>query len=112
MWVVAAAEGRIALYEKLAHGGADLIPIGQSITPQSLEALAQFLRQAYAQKQYEQLLIIGSPNDVCWVQSLLPEEVAGCVVAEIRYTLLPSWFQHTPHMPELTHALNNVLVAR
>ena len=100
----------MALYEKRQQGcGAELIPLGQEIVPLSLESLVALLKTKYAQKQFEQLLIIGSANDLSWVQSLLPEEIANCVVAEIRYPLIANWFNETPHMKTLGKALHNLL---
>ena len=111
MWVVAACDGHMALYEKWRYANAELIPLGQDIVPRSLEALVALLRESHAQKQFEQLLIVGSQNDLCWVQSLLPEQVANCVVAEIRYPLLASWFIETPNMKSLNGALHTLLQA-
>lgn len=110
MWIVAACEGHMALYEKGPGGGAELIPIGQDVTPWSLENLVNLLKTYHAQKQFEQLLIVGSQNDLSWVQSLLPEEVANCVVAEIRYPLMAGWFSETPNMKTLSSALRTLLV--
>ncbi len=110
MWVIAACGGHMALYEKWPKvSGTELIPLGQEIVPASLEALVSLLKRSHASKQFEQLLIVGSPNDLSWIQSLLPEEVANCVVAEIRYPLLESWFQEAPHMKSLGGALSTLL---
>lgn len=109
MWIIAACGGRMALYEKWRRSAAELIPLGQGIVPHSLEELVALLKKSHTQKKFEQLLIVGSENDLNWVQSLLPEEVANCVIAEIRYPLMASWFSETPHLKALNNALRTLL---
>jgi hypothetical protein len=109
MWVIAACGGHLALYEKWHHASAELIPLGQDIVPDSLEALVALLKKSYTEKKFEQLLLVGNQNDLNWVQLLLPEEVANCIVAEIRYPLLEAWFAETPRMQSLNNTLRELL---
>ena len=109
MWVIAACGGYMALYEKWHRASTELIPIGKEIPPDSPEGLVALVAHHYAAKKFEQLLLVGSQNDLRWVQLLLPPEIANCVVAEIRYPLQSSWFTEMPQTQSLHNTMQSIL---
>lgn len=108
--MVAACSGLIALLSKQADG--TLHPLENapaSATPSS--AFAQQIKAAHDLQQFDQLVLVGSPSDLAWVQSLLPPEAQSRVMAEIQYPLLPDWLRQSSAQPALINALSQVFRA-
>lgn len=108
-WVVVGCLGNLALFERREQGGADLIPIGQGIVPDSLNALIVLLERSYAQKRFDQVLLVGSQSDMRWIYSLLPEAIKLSVVAEICYSINTDWWKNGVQMKQLGEALSKLL---
>ena len=102
VWVVAACSGMIAIFEKRGDSLARKYAGGFA----SLEAFLSAIRAAAENEEFDQLMVVGSPQDVAWVEAALPEAASQRIVAEMQYPLLPAWFT----APEaLTSALSQVL---
>lgn len=108
LWVVAACEGLISLFEKNTQG--TFSPKPQDNTPvfASLEAFQKSIGMAEDVHAFDQLIIIGSGKDIAWVHASLPAPVTRHIVAEVEYPLLPMWFKEAA-TPQLTHAIQTVL---
>ena len=108
IWVVAACEGMISLFERNALG--TLSPPLQSDQPifSSLDAFQQSMDKAENAHAFDQLVIIGSSNDIAWIHASLPVSATRHIVAEIEYPLLPAWFKQSSPLSHLTHALEGV----
>jgi hypothetical protein len=105
VWVVAACNGMLTLFKKTDHHLEMLAQTEGSVFP-TLEVFSHFIRGAVARDEFEQLMIVGSAQDVAWVEMALPEEAARRIVAEMKYPLLPGWFNQAG---ELTSALERIL---
>lgn len=111
IWIVAACEGMISLFEKDgADGTIRPKSLNGSTVFASLEQFQQAITAAEQQHSFSQLLIIGSNNDIAWVHSSLAQEAARHIAAEIKYPLLASWFKEPFPLPHLTRALQSILV--
>lgn len=108
MWVVAACNGRVAMFSKQREV-LSVIPQGEGNIFPSLEEFVRAIRSAAKRDAFNQLLIIGAPGDLAWLQVSLPPEASGRVVAEVPYPLLPEWFQPDSKLAELRGALTHVL---
>ena len=108
VWVVAACSGRVALLEK-SRDHLTVIPQGEGNIFPSLEDFSKAIRAAARDGLFDKLLIVGTPSDIAWLQMSLPAEAINRVVAEVQYPLLPAWFNQTPALPDLSHALERVL---
>lgn len=109
VWVVAACEGMISLFEKDPQGAlapASHLPQGVFA---SLEQFQRHIEEAEQAHAFDQLVVIGSSNDIGWIHASLPEPAMRHIVAEIEYPLLPAWFRQP--LPTLTHALEGVFSA-
>lgn len=110
VWVVAACEGMVSLFEKGGNAGSIIKPHGEHTVFPSLEQFQHYIHRAVEIGGVDQLIIIGSGNDVAWVHSCLPECAALLITAEIKYPLLPQWFKEPSPQPHLLQALQTVLV--
>lgn len=108
VWVIAACEGMVALFEQQASGALrPLIHKGEAIFA-TLGNFQRAMTQADETHAFEQLVIIGSAGDVAWVHASLPSPVACRIAAEIEYPLLPAWFRQSLPLPQLKQALQSV----
>lgn len=108
VWVVAACEGMVVVFDKTDAQQLRLLP-GEGATPVfSLERFVFMITQAEQLRQFEQLVIVGTGSDISWVHSSLPEDVARHIAAEIEYPLLPGWLKHR-EIDALTKALHSVI---
>lgn len=108
VWVVAASEGMISLFEKNSHGA--ILPVVEAPTCifASLEDFQKFLSLSDQKHAFDQLIVVGSNTDIAWVHTALPESSTRLVIAEINYPLLPAWFK--PCGADLAQALGHVLI--
>lgn len=109
IWVVAACEGRISLFEKNKDGTISPNPQGELAAFSSPNQFQQLIGNAEKTHQFDQLVLVGSAGDIAWVHSFLPQQAAGHVTAEIKYPLLANWFNEPLPMPYLTKALQGIL---
>lgn len=91
IWVVAACEGMISLFVKSEHGILQSPPDKNRIFS-SLEGFQHFVSNAEMEQAFDQLVIVGSSNDIAWIHASLPATATRFIVAEIEYPLLPAWF--------------------
>lgn len=108
VWVVAACEGMISLFEK--SGQRMLTPLAQNRQGvfASMEQFQKFIDKADHDNVFDQLVIVGAGNDIAWIHASLPNSATRHIVAEIKYPLLPSWFKQSLPLPTLTHALEGI----
>lgn len=91
--VVAACGGMVGVLQKDAAGLAPWLPPGaEEPVSSALEAFSHALRLGAEQQRYEQLVLVGSANDLAWLRASLPMQAQTKLVAEIPYPLLPEWF--------------------
>jgi len=107
VWVVAACEGMVSLFTKTDAGTMDPLALGNQAVFASLDAFHRSLSNAEKQHAFDQLVIVGSSNDIAWVHASMPPQASQHVVAEIEYPLLPSWFRQSLPLLTLSHALES-----
>jgi hypothetical protein len=108
VWVVTACEGMIALFEKKKDGSfAPRISEGSAVFP-TVEQFQQAIRDADG---FDQLVIIGSSNDMAWIHTSLPPAATGRIAAEIEYPLLAAWFKQPPPLAQLAQVLSTLFSA-
>lgn len=100
--VVAGCGGVIGLLEK--EGGSFAAPQEEAVLFVEPQAFADYLRAGARQQQFDQLVLIGSGNDLAWMSAILPAELGTRVVAEMSYPLCAEWF-HEPGLGQLKAAL-------
>lgn len=61
-----------------------------------------------ANLQFEQVVLIGSANDLAWMNAMLPSEISSRVVAEMHYPLRGEWL-HEPGLGQLKAALTPLM---
>ena len=108
VWVVAACEGMISLFEKDREGDIAANSFAEHSVFSSPSQFQQFINDAKSNNAFEQLVIVGSTNDIAWVHSLLLQHIAPYITAEIKYPLMASWFKEPYPMAHLTRALKNI----
>jgi hypothetical protein len=108
VWVVAACEGMVSLFTKADSGVISPLPLGNQTVFASLDAFQKSISSAEKQHAFDQLIIVGSNNDIAWVHASMPSQATQHVVAEIEYPLLPAWFKQSLPLPILSHALEGV----
>lgn len=101
LWIVAACEGLISLFEKNMQGMLAPKLQGEQSVFASLEAFQKSIGIAEDAHAFDQLIIVGSGNDIAWVHASLPAPVTRHIVAEVEYPLLPMWFKEAT-TPQLT----------
>ena len=111
VWVVAACEGMVSLFEKTADGNISPKPQGKQVVFSSLGHFQQSINNAEQTKAFDQLVIVGGAGDIAWLHSLLSQDAASYIAAEIKYPLLANWFKEPFPMPHLTKALQSVFAA-
>ncbi len=107
-WIVAACDGIIVVLE---DNGGRLSPVkqGESMVSVSANGFWHMIDTALKQDRLDQLVIVGSPNDISWVHLALPHDAARKIVAEIRYPLMPAWMKQVPGMESLASAIEQVM---
>ncbi len=110
VWVAAASEGMISLFEKYTDGRLQSLAQAESVFP-SMEAFQNALMAGEKTHALDQLILVGSRNDIAWIHAALPISLAKHVAAEIEYPLMSGWFRQTPPLQHLTHALEHVFFA-
>jgi len=100
----------ISLFERSTQG--TLLPkaLGDQPVFASLDAFQRFIDKAENTHTFDQLVIIGSSNDIAWIHASLPASATHHIVAEIEYPLMPPWFKEHD-LAHLTGALKNVLAS-
>ncbi len=110
VWVVAACEGMLSLFEKTVDAKLKLMPQSEQSVFSSLDNFRDVLALAEDRNQFDQLILVGGGSDIAWVQMSLPSSVSKHIVAEIKYPLIAAWFTSSPTQPQLTQALENLLL--
>lgn len=110
VWVVAACEGMVSIFEKNARS---ILPVYKAEKPvfASLDDFKKSIDVAEHEHAFDQLVLVGSSNDIAWIHASLPSPATRHIVAEIEYPLLPSWFKQPLPLSTLTQALENVFAA-
>jgi hypothetical protein len=111
VWVLAACEGVAALFLKQTDG--HLVPLledGSHVSSFST-GLRDRLSKASEHSEFNQLVLVGSANDISWTQASLPSCVSKHIVAEIEYPLMSAWFSAASDAGRLTQALEHVFQA-
>jgi len=88
IWVVAACAGMIVLFEKEANGHMTLLPQAGKCVAASMDDFTHTIVNAAEGRRFDQLLLVGSSNDVAWMRHTLPSQVIRSVAAEIEYPLV------------------------
>lgn len=107
MWVVAACEGMISLFNKDAEGSLKPLSLSGQTVFASPDHFKKSIDSADDARQFDQLVIIGSGNDIAWVHASLSDSATRHIVAEIEYPLIAGWFKEQDFL-HLTMALKNV----
>jgi hypothetical protein len=105
--VLAACEGMVMPYRRNTTGMLTLLGSAEQGVLSSLDALRDLL--VGMEKSIEQILIIGSANDMAWLRAALPEALSNRITAEIEYPLVPSWFRGNPRETGLDQTIVNLL---
>jgi hypothetical protein len=111
VWVVAACEGMVSLFEKDANGSLSLVGHGSDGVFHSLEDFQKSIGSAERTHAFDKLVIIGSRSDLAWIQALLPVESTRHIAAEIEYPLLPGWFKQPLPQSGLASAIEKVFAS-
>jgi hypothetical protein len=107
VWVVAACEGVVALFKQSEGHLSPLLDNGSNVSSFAND-LRERLTNASEHGDFSQLVLVGSANDISWMQASLPISVSKQVVAEIEYPLMSAWFSAPSDMRRLTQALENI----
>jgi len=110
IWIVAACEGMISLYEKNQEGELVAKPLNNNMVFASLAQFQQFLIVSERSHSFEQLVLVGGSNDIAWLHASISPEVSRHITAEIQYPLIPGWFKEEG-VPHLTNAMKNIFSA-
>jgi len=94
LWVVAASEGIITILEKKDHGLAVPCGLDSDALFYSPDAFYRAIQDAAEAQQFDQLIVVGSQNDISWLRAALSNFTTR-IIAEIDYALLPGDFQKT-----------------
>lgn len=111
VWVAAACGGVIALFEKKESGDLALLPQEGGAGSGAVDSVIAALLRGAEGNRFDQLVIIGSDNDIAWVEMSLPPEVAKLLVAEIQYPLVKEWLKPGQDFSYLTRALEQLFLA-
>lgn len=107
VWVVAACEAMISVFEKDIQGTLQPMPQNDQGVFPSLDQFQKFIDKADHAHELDQLVIVGGGNDIAWIHASLPPSAMRHIVAEIEYPLMASWFKEQG-FSHLTNALENV----
>ncbi len=111
MWVIAACDGMISVFEKSQDGHLHCQPQGDNSVFPSLEEFRWAVTRAAQGRKFDKLVVVGTASDIAWLRLSLPDEVANAVVAEIEYPLVSGWFRQPGDMKGLTQALEHLFQA-
>ena len=111
VWILAACDGMITIFQKNPDGCLSPLLQGNNAISPSVETFYHYLDEAAQTRQFTQLILVGSTSDIAWVQRALPESAIGCTSAEIQYPLVSGWFRETPHLKQLSQALEQLFRA-
>jgi hypothetical protein len=111
VWIVAACEGMVSLFEEKNHGTATIELKNKESVFYSVDSFKQFIDASEDARAFDKLILVGSANDIAWVHSSLSNEAARHIAAEIKYPLLVSWFKEPEQMPNFAQALKSVLAS-
>lgn len=106
LWVVAACNGMVSLFQKVGDH-LEVIPHDTGTVFPSFESFSTMLKSAVEQNRFDQLMVVGTNNDVAWLHMSMPEEASSRIVAEVQYPLLPGWF---PNAEQLSRVLTQVVM--
>ncbi len=105
--VIAACEGRIALFGRSSHS-IGLLTQGEHRVAPSLEEFRETLAQLDQSHRFSSVVLVGSTSDLAWVHVALPVGISTQIAAEIEYPLVPAWFREAGDMPTLRQALESL----
>ena len=108
VWVLAICEGMAALFEKEPDGRLHPLPFDGSVALPLVDALRTRLSTASDRGEFNQLVLVGSANDISWTQISLSGTVSKHIVAEIQYPLISTWFRSSSDLNKLQQALENL----
>lgn len=108
VWVAAACDGMISLFEKNPDGHLALLAGQERAIFSSMEDFQHALLAADNHKRLDQLVLVGAKGDIAWVHTALPTGITTHIAAEIEYSLMPGWFKQPP---QLAHVLERVFAA-
>jgi len=110
IWVIVACDGLIALFQQNSDGRVSIVPQNDSFLSPSVEVFSNTLLSALRRGAFNRLVLIGSPQDMAWVQLSLPASLTKHIVAEISHPLNVGYFQRLPDawplIGEITPLLN------
>lgn len=107
VWVLAACEGMISLFEKDAKGALLQVSAHEKAVFASLDEFQKFIDKAEMAQAFDQIVIVGGGNDIAWIHASLPQSAMRHILAEIEYPLMPGWFKEAG-LSQLANALKNV----
>lgn len=90
LWVLATCKGEIALFQKQ---GDRLTPCVFPQRETTADTIRDHLLSASDSGMFQQLVIIGSNEDISLLRHHLPGDAARRIIAEIEYPLTSSWFE-------------------
>lgn len=108
-WLLAACQGKIAIFEKPEQGTLKLVPQNGSAIAPAFDLLTAHLDKARKEGQFSRLVLVGGKSDIAWMRMLVPESISGMVFAEIEYPLMEGWFSDEDDLHHLSDALERVL---
>ncbi len=110
VWVLAACGGMATLLSKQPDGQLKPLNANQSGTASLVDGVRDQLTKAAQCGAFNQLVLVGSANDIAWTQASLPADVSKHIVAEIEYPLVAGWFSQTDRT-KLAQALDHLFDA-
>jgi hypothetical protein len=109
IWVVAACEGMVSLFEKNKDGTIHQLQHASPSVFPSIKEFQSTIEEAEERHTLDQLVIVGSGSDIAWMHASLSPQISRHIAAEIEYPLMAGWFKEQPHMGTLTNALGHLL---
>lgn len=111
VWVVAVCDRMVSLFVMDLQGELSLLPDQRSLFS-SPEQCQRFLVEAEYNHLFNQLVIVGSRDDLAWIHAAFPDAVTHHIVAEIEYPLSSSWFRQPLPMHDLSLTLKEVFAGQ
>lgn len=109
VWVIAACDGVIALFNKYLDGEPSLLPSGTPSLFYTVEQFRDMIVDAEQTHAFDKLVFIGKSSDIAWLHACVPLEVTRQITAEIQYPLLAGWFKEND-FTSLNVALKNIFL--
>lgn len=110
-WVVAACGGLVSLFEKRGDGSLMILSEKSGAVYPSIDQFREHLVASSESGHFNQLVLVGSENDIAWTVAALPQNIISNIVAEISYPLVPNWFKGDSDLPQLSKALGTLFSA-